>query len=149
MTDLSKIPRDVEIPENALGVWAVPDLGIKVPVYSWKLNSRLPQAITDADLSACQQPYCNAQIISDHGGSEGTWYMEKVMLGMQAFYVKPEYIMAYTCVGLYIGDYHSWGYTLGSGMIYPASSKNILCVSCADASGKKAFIAEFAEEGKV
>lgn len=148
-TDLTKVPKNVIIPEKALGVWEIPDIKVSIPVYSWKLNPSNPQKITDAKKSACWQPYCNANIISDHAGSEGTWYMEKITLDMDAYYVKPTGIMHYVCYTLLRCDYHSWGYTQNGAMVMPRSSKDIICASCVDRTGKEAYLAIFKEAGKV
>ena len=149
LIDLSKLNYNEVVPENALGVWRIPKLDIRVPVYSDKLRPGNTQSITDDPKSACQQRYYTAYMISDHSGAEGTWYMEKVTLGTQAFYIKKNEIVAYSCYELCIADYHTWGYTIHGGVVLPKSSRDILCVSCVDATGKQAYIAIFKELGRV
>lgn len=148
-TDLSRIPLGTKIPDKAIGVWTIPKLQISVPVYSWKLNPGNPQKITDDPDSACWQPYCNAYIISDHAGSNGVWLMEKITLDTDAYFVKPTGTVKYSCYALYRADYHSWGYTQNGAVVVPRSSKDILCASCVDSSGKEAYLAVFKEVGRV
>ena len=147
LTDLSKAPRNVAIPDKAIGVWVIPDLNVRIPVYSYKLSN--PQAVVDAEKSACWQPYCNAYLLSDHAGSEGSWYMERVTLDMEAYFVRPTYTMMYRCYALFRADKYSWGYTQNGSMVMPRSSKDILCSSCVDSKGKEVYLAQFKEVMKV
>ena len=154
LTDLSKIPWNVIIPDKALGLWTIPDLEISIPVYSWKTNPANTQAIVDAENSACWAPYCNGGLISDHADSvsncgKGIWRMERVTLDMLAVYIRPDYKMAYRCYALYKADYHTWGYTINGSMVVPRSSKEMLCVSCVDHTGKQVYLAAFKESGRV
>ena len=154
LTDLSSLSKKIEIPDKSMGIWTIPDLDIEIPVYSWKNNMYNSQAIVDEVNSACYSPYCNAFIISDHAGSistngKGIWQMENVTLDMTAFFRKRDYTMSYTCYSLYRADWHTWGYTINGSMILPHSSKDILCASCVDSTGKQVYLAVFKEGRKL
>lgn len=150
MTDLTKVPIGVRIPTNAVGVWSIPDLKVSVPIFKDTHDIKRNADIVDAENSALYQPYCQAYIISDHAGSSDTWFMDKVTLDMDAYFVKPTGATThYVCYSLQRVDYHTWGYTQNGQMVTPRSSKDIVCVSCVDAKGKEAYMAIFREEGKV
>ena len=149
LTDLSKISKKPDIPDKAMGVWQIPDLNVSIPVYSWTLDRYNSQRIVDAENSACHQPYCQANIISDHAGSNGTWYMNRVTLDMQAFFVKKDVTVKYVCYELCKADWHAWGYTINGSMVLPKSSKDIVCASCVDSTGKTVYLALFKEDGKL
>lgn len=149
MTDLTKVPVGVRIPTNSVGVWAIPDLKVKVPVYKDTHSIQKNADIVDAENSALIQNYCQAQIISDHAGSSDTWFMERATLDMDAYFVRPYGTVHYVCYSLQRVDYHSWGYTQNNQMVTPRSSKDIVCVSCVDSKGKEAYMAIFKEDGRV
>lgn len=149
MTDLTKIPRNVTIPGNAVGVWVIPDLKVSVPVYKDTHNVKQNTQIIDAENSALYQPYLQAYIISDHAGSSDTWFMQKATLDMDAYFVRPYGTTHYLCYTLLRADYHTWGYTQNGAMVIPRSSKDMFCASCTDNTGKEAYLAVFKEAGKV
>ena len=149
LTDLSSLNKKPDIPSKAMGVWQIPDIGVSIPVYSWSTSGYNAAPIVDAENSACYMPYCSSYAILDHMGSNGTWYMDKVTLDMQAFFVKKDITVCYRCYELCKADYHTWGYTINGQMVIPKSSKDIMCVSCADSSGKTVYLAIFKESGKL
>lgn len=153
MTDLTKVPRNISIPDKAVGVWVIPDLGVKVPVYKDTHSIQANAQIVDAENSALYQPYLQAYIISDHAGSSDTWFMEKATLDMDAYFVRPSitvpYTTHYSCYAILRADYHPWGYTQNGQMVTPRSSKDIVCVSCVDSKGKEVYMAIFREAGRV
>ncbi len=149
LTDLTKVPWNVPIPDKAIGVWVIPDLGVKVPVYKDTHSIQKNAQIVDAENSALYQPYLQAYIISDHAGSSDTWFMEKATLDMDAYFVRPYGTTHYSCYILLRADYHTWGYTQNGQMVMPRSSKDIVCVSCVDSKGKEVYMAIFREAGKV
>lgn len=149
LTDLSSINKKPTIPEKAMGIWQIPSLKIEIPVYSWTLNRTNYQAIVDAENSALYFPYCHAYSINDHAGSNKTWYMEKVTLDTEAFFVKKDVTIKYICYELCKADYHTWGYTINGQMVLPRSSKDIICTSCVDSTGKTVYLAVFKEDGRL
>ena len=149
LTDLTKIRVKPTIPDKALGVWQIPDIKVSIPVYSNTMYRYDPQKIVDAENSACYQPYCQAYAIYDHAGSNGTWFMNKVTLDMDAYFVKKDVTIKYVCYELCKADKHSWGYTINGQMVMPKSSKDIMCSSCVDSTGKTVYLALFKEDGRL
>lgn len=149
MTDLTKVPWDTKIPDGAVGVWTVPDLKVSVPVYKDTHNVQRNADVVDAENSALIQNYCQAQIILDHAGSSGVWYMDKATLDMDAYFVRPYGNIHYVCYSLQRADYHTWGYTQNGQMVTPRSSKDIVCVSCVSGTTKEVYMALFREAGRV
>lgn len=149
LTDLSKIPLKEKIPQKAIGLWAIPKLNVNVPVFKDTHDIWRNQKIVDDENSALYIPYCQAYMIQDHAGSSKTWFMEKVTLDTDAFFVRPTGTTHYRCYRLARADYHTWGYTINGSMVIPSSSKDIVCVSCVDRSGKEVYMAIFKEAGKL
>lgn len=142
------------IPPKAMGVWQIPSQKVIIPVYHYTVNRYNSQTIVDAENSACMQPYCNANVIHDHAGSvsnngEGIWRMNKVKVDDEAYFVKPDGTYLYKCYQVAKVDHRGSYYAINGRMVQPFSSRDILCDSCVDSTGKKVYMAFFQFERKI
>lgn len=135
------LPSPCEIPNGAYCVWQIPSLNISVPVY--KTTS---QKVVDAQNSAAMQYYGNCFCISDHAGSkdgDGFWKMQNVKIDDVAFMVRKDRTDKYKCYAVLRAEHHSARMTINSRMVTAFSSKDIICRSCVDMTGKENYVAMF------
>ena len=136
-------PRPSMVPDGAVGLWTIPDLHILVPVYA-PSKGKTEQQIVDAENSASYVRWGCAYEIGDHCGAlGGTWRMDRVHPLMVAFFVKPDGVYKYECYRTCVADVKPYGYRIGSNLVNPYSSKDILCACCVGSDSKRNFLAIF------
>lgn len=142
----------IEIPDNANGVWDIPELNITIPVYTAHIKGKSEQAVTDDPDSACITPWGKAYTIGDHYGStagKGTWNISKVRPGMLGFFHKPDGMHRYECYVVHLADVKGFEiYSSDGHLIEPHSSKDIACASCVGGDSKRNYLAVFRYKGK-
>ena len=138
-----------EIPEGSVGVWKVPSLKTATPLYK-KDRGQNGQDIVDAEDSALLKYYGVGYALLDHAGSEtgnGVWHVEEIKVEDVAWWVTEEKIEQYRCYAVVRATQTGSTYTVKGTPVYPLSSTDILCVSCAVKDGD-VFIAFFKDEGE-
>lgn len=135
------LPTPCEIPSGAYCVWQIPSLNISVPVY--KTTS---QKVVDAENSAAMQYGANCYVITDHAGSKdgkGTWLMENVKLDDAAFMIRKDRTERYVCYAVMRVEHRSTRLVINGKTVNAYSSKDIICRSCVDMTGKENYVAMF------
>ena len=75
------IPRKVEIPDGAYGVWQIPELNIMIPLYLGSTKDKT-MVIIDAENSASIRRFGAGRIIEDHAESKaGSVYAADLAAG--------------------------------------------------------------------
>lgn len=136
-----------EIPEDAYGIWYVPDLNFYCPVYEAQ-TWRDWQPIVDAEHSMLINSYMNARCIADHCCSEGQdgkgyWYVQNIELLSAAYLIKHDETLKYECYMTAVAIPDPWGYLVNGVPIQPTSSLDILCRCCVGMDASRNFIAMF------
>ena len=148
LPEVYEIPMNCDIPEGAYGVWQVPCIGTRTPLY---ISKGTGQNIIDAEDSALYQRYGKGYAIYDHAWSEvgnGCWCVEQMEVGCGAFLCregKPE--ICYECTAIYL--------TKQNGTLYKCRGSNItigkneiMCLSCAEDDGW-VYVAVFEKVGEM
>lgn len=139
------LPSPCEIPNGAYCVWQIPSLNISVPVY--KSTS---QKVVDAENSAAMQYGASCYVISDHAGSKdgnGFWMMQNVRLDDAAFLIRKDRTERYVCYAVLRVEHRSTRLVINGKTVNAYSSKDIICRSCVDMSGKENYVAMFRYAG--
>ena len=136
-----------EIPEDAYGVWYVPDLHFACPVYTAQ-TWREWQPIIDAEQSMLMLPYLNAMSVSDHHGSRGQdgekgWYVQNIKLLSTAYMITHTETKKYECYLTAVAVPHSYGYLVNGVPIQPTSSTDIMVRCCVGSDATRNYIAMF------
>lgn len=152
MTDFS-IPRSVDIPVGAYGVWQIPALDIAIPVYQTSHKTQT-QAVVDCETSASIRKWGAGRIIEDHLDSvgldgKGVWNVSEFKPDTAAFLVTQTVTYCYRSVLVCRCDRQSNCITLDGRPLWPMRQTNIVCVSCADSEGDELYYAEFKLTGSV
>lgn len=145
------IPRKVEIPNGAYGVWQIPELNIVIPVYS-AANRTQAQAQVDRENSASIYKHGVGRVIADHAQSKagkGIWDVGQFRPDMVGFLVTPKVTYQYVCIQVCRVNVHPTCYTLDGVGIYPKRSTDIMCASCANAKGTENYLAIFKYKGNL
>lgn len=131
-----EIPATVDYPVDCWGVWQVPCIGTRSPLYT---SPGVGQDVIDAENSALIYKYGKGYTIIDHSGSEMNgghiWAVEDMQVGCGAFLCregKPE--KCYECTAIYLAQQNTNGYWYHGKKIVPDANA-IVCVSCADTDG--------------
>ena len=146
-----EIPRPVEIPEGAYGVWQVPEINTNTPLYT--APSSKWQVTVDRENAALIYNYGRGRLIADHAGSKvdgGVWRVEKMKLDCAAFLVTKDKTTKYRCTALWRSRYHPTYYSYNGSGVYPKSSLDIICASCVADSpdkDKEVYLAYFQYDG--
>ena len=93
------IPRKVEIPDGAYGVWQIPELDIVIPLYKG-VGQAKTQAIVDKANSASIRQFGAGRVIEDHAESkagQGRWQIGRVTPDMVGFLILPDKTEQYIC----------------------------------------------------
>lgn len=141
-----EMPRQTTIPDNSVGVWQVPSIETSTPLYAGKQSA---QSIVDEENSAWIGDYGNGRIITDHAGSTvgGVWDVNQIKVGDTAFLIDRDKTTQYECIAVWKAKYHPTYYSFQGLGLYPRSSLDIMCVSCADDTGEEVYIAYFKYAG--
>ena len=143
-----EIPQTYAVSEGAYGSWQVPCIGTRSTLYE---SPGVGQDVIDAENSALYQRYGKGYAIFDHSYSEvggGVWCVETMQAGCGAFLCregKPE--VCYECTAIYLAQQVGNYYKTRNGFVSP-SSKEIMCVSCADEDGW-VYVAIFEKVGEM
>ena len=139
------IPRKVEIPDGAYGVWQIPELDIVIPLYKG-VGQAKTQAIVDKANSASIRQFGAGRVIEDHAESkagQGRWQIGRVTPDMVGFLILPDKTEQYICNRVLRAYRHSSCYTCDGVGIYPRSATDILCICCAKDDATEVYIAAF------
>lgn len=145
------IPRKVEIPDGAYGVWQIPELNIVIPVYAAQ-NRTQAQAQVDRENSASIYKHGVGRVIADHAQSKagkGIWDVGQFRPDMVGFLVTPKVTYQYVCIQVCRVIVHPTCYTLDGVGVYPRRSTDIMCGSCATKDGKQNYLAIFKQTGVI
>lgn len=146
------IPRRCEVPVGAFAVWQIPELDVVIPLYQAK-NRTEAQKQVDKENSASIYRFGAGRVIADHADSaagKGIWNIGQVKPDMIGYMVMPNgETTQYMCNQVCHVMVHPSCYTLDGCSVYPRSSTDILCVSCANASGTENYLAVFKYKGKM
>ena len=135
-----------DIPEDAVGIWFVPDQHLKQYVYKGTWDKW--QDIVDAKESALIRTWQEARVIVDHCnskgiGGEGLWNASFIRLGDCAYFITHDGKYKYQCYLTAIVDVGSWGYTINGRVLQPTSSKDIANACCVGTDSSRNYIAMF------
>ena len=131
-----EIPQETGIPEGAAGVWQVPDLGTRSPIYT---STGVGQDVVDREDAALLRNYGRGRLICDHLGSEvggGIWDVSEIRVGSAGFLILQDRTLCYRCTAVWIVKDGTYCYTYNGAAIWPAHSTDILCASCAITEGE-------------
>lgn len=140
-----EVPAPNDYPVDCWGVWQVPCIGTRSPLYEGK---GIGQDVIDADNSALIRKIGKGYGIFDHAGSEITghfWNVEEIKPGSGGFLCregKPE--VCYECTAVYLTQQVGNSYYYHGKTIVPGTG--IICVSCADEDGW-CYVAVFEKVG--
>ena len=143
------VPRKVEIPDGAYGVWQIPELNIVIPLYPGSSKDKT-MAIIDAENSASIRRFGAGRIIEDHAESKagsGRWRIGRVRPDTIAFLVLQDKTEQYVCNRVLRAYRHPTCYTCDGIGVYPRSATDILCVCCACDDATEVYIAAFKYKG--
>ena len=134
------------IPDGAYGIWEIPKLKIKLPVYF--SDAKHLQDVIDREESALIDRWLNAYRIVDHFGSEGMggkgdWNIQQVMAGAYAYMTRPDGKYKYECYLTAIADVKTYGYSVCGRLLTPVSSKDILTACCVGIDSTRNYVAVF------
>lgn len=143
---LPAVATDLEIPEEAVGIWFIPNLHLKTYVYKGTWDRW--QDIVDAPESALMRTWSTARVIGDHCNTRGIdgnglWNMSSIRLGDCAYLITPEGKYKYQCYLTAIVDVGSWGFTINGKVLEPASSTDIANTCCVGHDTSRRYIAVF------
>lgn len=141
----SAFPNEVEIPEDAWGVWQVAETGTNSPLY---FSQGVGQSIVDRENAACVRNFGEGYAIFDHADSEldgGVWNVNEMTVGGSAFlFRKDKPTKEFVCTAIYLA--YSDGYKfiaeVDSSIIRPHKS-DIICASCANDDGTMVYVAYY------
>lgn len=134
--EVYEIPQNVDIPEDAYGVFQVPCIGTNSPLYEAPRGNG--QDVIDEENSALIRKYGRGWLIADHSCSEvgnGIWCVENMEVGGGAFLIregKPE--ICYGCTAIYLCRQNGDKFTYHGQNVNPTKD-GIICISCADEDG--------------
>ncbi len=125
----------VKIPDGAVAVWEVSDLGTKTPVYTDN-DGKLANYYVDKPNSAYMSSYLPyGKVILDHQNSNINgclWNVGKITIDSTARFVTndktEEYVCYLVCRAKMTG---AACYMIGWNVVKPESENDILCASCA------------------
>ena len=136
-----------EIPEESIGIWKVPSLKTATPLYT---NEHVDaQDVIDAENSAVIGAYGVGMAILDHAGSKtgnGIWHVKDIKVDDVAWWVTEDNIEQYRCYAVVRATKDVATYFVKDEPVYPLSSTDIACVSCAVKAGD-VYVALFKDEG--
>ena len=140
------------IPAGAVGLWYIPSLSVCIPVYNAKAWDA--QQVIDAANSAAYCRYSSCMDIGDHyaSGSSwagGKWRLEQVQPLSTAYFKQKDGITRYECYQTAVADVKYGYYYIGSRMLTPGSSKDIICSCCVEIDSSRNYLAIFRYIGKV
>lgn len=146
------IPRKCEVPVGAYAVWQIPDLNVTIPVYQGRGGMDSQRQI-DKENSASIYRFGVGRIIADHAESKagkGIWDISQVRPDTVGFMVMPNGdTIQYVCNQVCRVMVHPTCYTLDGMSVYPRSSTDIMCISCANPQGTENYLAVFKYKGKM
>ena len=144
-----EIPMICEIPEGAYGVWQVPCLGTRSPLYT---SAGVGQDVVDAEKSALIRRFGKGYAIHDHAGSElgagHFWNVEDMQVGCAGFLCRegrPE--ICYECTAIFLAQRNGSAYKCRGAKITLKSSE-IMCLSCTEDDGW-VYVAVFEKVGEM
>lgn len=149
LPEVYEIPMNVDYPVDCWGVWQVPCLGTRSPLYEAQPSGQ--QDVVDAENSALFQRYGKGYGIYDHAWSEvpgGFWCVEQMQVGCGGFLCregKPE--VCYECTAIYLAEQKANNYRTRNGNVTLAADE-IMCVSCAEEDGW-VYVAVFKKIGEM
>ncbi len=123
------------IPDGAVGIWEVADLGTRTPVYEDE-DGKLANYYVDKPNSAYMSSYLPyGKVILDHQNSNINgclWNVGKITIDSVAHFITEdkteEYICYLVCRAKMTG---AACYMIGWNVVKPESEEDILCASCA------------------
>lgn len=122
------------IPDGAVGIWEVADIGTKTPVYEDE-DGKLAQYYLDKPNAAYMQSYLPyGTLILDHQNSNingHIWNVGKITLDSTARLVTADKTEEYVCYLVCRAKSGGIGYSIGWNIVKPESENDILCASCA------------------
>lgn len=142
----AEVPTECEVPNDAFGVWQIPEIETVTPIYERSVTNG--QDIVDRENSAVIMPLGSGRLIGDHAGSitnggRGIWHMNYVHVDGRAFLSTDDVTEIYQCYAICRAQSTGYGYTVNGKGISPNGSREIFCVSCANASGSEVYIAMY------
>jgi hypothetical protein len=152
MKDFS-VPRPIEIPVGAYGIFQVPSLDIAIPVYETSYKTQT-QNVVDCETSASIRKWGSARIIEDHldsvgMGGKGVWNVSDFKPDTVAFLVTEKVTYCYKAYLCCRCQETSHSITLNGKPLWPARQTNIVCASCADRKSDDIYYAEFRLTGMI
>lgn len=138
------VPSAVKIPDGAVAVWEVSDLGTKTPIYE-DHDGKLAQYYLDKPNAAYMQNYLPyGRLILDHQNSNINgclWNVGKITVDSKAWFVTADRTEEYVCYLVCRAKSGGIGYSIGWNIVKPESENDILCASCA--STEEVYLACF------
>ena len=136
------------IPDGAIGIWEVNDLGTKTPVYKIqeKPNYKDIKEIVDAPNSAYLYDYGVAFIVIDHLNSNINgyrWNVSKITVDSMAYFYKDGKTEAYQCY--MVCRAKNWGlfYKVNGEKLLPEDDTEIWCSCCTPEGNSYHYVAMF------
>ena len=136
LPEVYEIPQTVDYPVDCWGVWQVPCIGTRSPLYT---SDGLGQDVIDAENSALYQRMGKGYAIYDHAGSElnggHIWAVEDMQVGCGGFLCREgKGEICYECTAIYLTEQRGNDYYWHNRAIRPEQDC-LICVSCADEDG--------------
>lgn len=135
LPEVYEIPMACEYSPEAYGVWQVPCIGTRSPLYFTRGSM---QEIIDEENAALIRRYGKGYAIYDHADSYvglGYWRVDEMQVGCGGFLCregKPEAV--YECTAIYLAEQKGDAYYWHGKKLAPGENE-ILCLSCADEDG--------------
>lgn len=137
----AELPHEVEIPEKAYGIWQCCSLGTDTPLY-WSEGTG--KKYVDMENAACFRYLYDGYLIADHADSEvtgGTWNVNNMRVGEDAFLITADSVKRYECVAIYMVERQTYDYLFNGKPIRPKKN-DIVCASCSFIDGVE-FVAYY------
>ena len=137
LPEVYEIPMTVDYPVDCWGVFQVPCIGTRSPLYEATPSEW--QDVIDADNSALIRRYAKGYAIHDHAGSVlnsgHLWRVEDMQVGCGGFLCREgKGEICYECTAIYLTEQRGNDFYWHNKAIRPEQDC-LICVSCADEDG--------------
>ena len=137
-----------KLPSGCVGIWDAPTIGTRSYLYKSSSNTLAQnQKVVDRENAALWWPYGKGHAVVDHAESElpgGIWRVQDITIEDNATLTLPNGTRKYyTCVGLLRCRRRPKDYAWNNAPFAPLAKEDVVCISCANASGSEVYVAYF------
>ena len=138
----------VKLPSGCVGLWETPTIGTKSYLYKSPANTMAQnQKVVDRENCALWWPYGKGHAVCDHADSVlpgGLWRVQDITVEDNATLTLPDGTRKYyTCMGLLRCRRRPRDYAWNNAPFAPLAKEDVVCISCANASGSEVYVAYF------